>query len=205
MYYDYSSLIQNLQQMYGYLQTQQQRINQLELQIQELQSEMNTLKQNQTSNIEKIEYKFDQLKVERLEGTLNIGITPQNGENSIEDFAVHQGEFNVPPAPQHPPIFKNVQQRVHEYLNKSCYQDIDTIEKRLKYQLNNEYRQFIIEDIRKQIDQRIQHYLNQMKPHNLNQEQLAEIEELTFNKVKDDICRTYEEFVGNLPREEIDS
>jgi hypothetical protein len=44
-----------------------------------------------------------------------------------------------------------------------------------------------------------------MKPHNLNKDQLAEIEELTFNKVKEDICRTYEEFIGNLPREEVDS
>ncbi|KHF39950.1 spore germination protein GerPC [Halalkalibacter okhensis] len=204
MYDGYSNLIQNLQNMYGYIQAQHQRITQLELQLKELQDEMNTLKQNQHSKIEKIEYKFDQLKIERLEGTLNIGISPQNGEDSIEDFAVHQDEFNVPPVAEQPPIFQNVQQRVHDYLNESCYQEIYEIEKRQNYKMDNQYRQFIIEDIRRQIDERIRHYVNQMKPDNLSPEQLAEVEDMAFDKVKIDIHRTYEEFVGKLPREEID-
>ncbi|WP_332692664.1 spore germination protein GerPC [Halalkalibacter lacteus] len=206
MYYNNSDPAQNLQQIYGYIHSQHQRITQLESVIQQLQNEMNTLKREKISNIEKIEYKFDQLKVERLEGTLNIGITPQNGENSIEDFAVNQKELQVPQVnKQQPMINETVQRRVHDYLNGACLQDIESIEMQHNYQLDSHYRQYIIEDIRRQVDHRINHYVSQINTNTLEQEQVAEVEEMTFNKVREDILKTYGEFVRNLPRKETNS
>jgi spore germination protein PC len=203
MYYNNSDLAQNLQQIYGYIQSQHQRISQLESTISQLQNEIKTLKQEKTSNIEKIEYKFDQLKVERLEGTLNIGITPQNGESSIEDFAVNQNELQVPHVnQQQPTITENVQQRVYDFLNGACLQDIEAIEVQHNYQLDNHYRQYIIDDIRRQVGHRIHHYASQMNTAMLEQEQVAEIEEKIFNKVREDILKTYGEFIRNLPRKE---
>ena len=38
-----------------------------------------------------MEYKFDQLKVETLEGTLNIGLNPSDLQG-IEDFSVPNGK-----------------------------------------------------------------------------------------------------------------
>ncbi|WP_100407426.1 spore germination protein GerPC [Bacillus solitudinis] len=205
MYYNTPDTIQNLQQIYNYLNFQQQKIDQLEKSIQHLQTELNSLKQNKSPSIEKIEYKFDQLKVERLEGTLNIGITPNNGDNSIEDFAVNQHELNTPQVnDQQPIIFEAVQQRINDYLNEPYNENIHSIEKQMNYQLDDHYRLYIIEDIRKQVDHRIQHYLNKMKLHNLTPQQLAEIEEMTTNKVKEDIHKTYKNFIGNLPQKESD-
>ncbi|MFC0470360.1 spore germination protein GerPC [Halalkalibacter kiskunsagensis] len=203
MYYNNSDLAQNLQQIYNYIHSQHQRITQLETTIQQLQNEMETLKKEKTSNIEKIEYKFDQLKVERLEGTLNIGITPQNGEHSIEDFAVNQNQLHVPQVNQQQPMInETVQQRVYEYLNGACLQDIESIEVENNYQLDNHYRQYIIEDIRRQVDHRINHYVSQINTNSLEPAQVTEMEEKTFNKVREDILKTYDEFVRNLPRKE---
>jgi spore germination protein PC len=204
LYYNNLDTYQNLQQFYHYLNVQQEKINHLERAIEQLQNEVNKLKKDKTSNIEKIEYKFDQLKVERLEGTLNIGITPQNGESSIEDFTVKQNELNVPNAnqQQQQQIYETIQQRVHDYLSSECYQDIVTIENQHNHQLDHQYRQYIIDDIRRQIDQRIQYYISQLNVNNLNKEQLAEVKEMTTNKVKEDIHKTYVEFIKNLPRKE---
>ena len=42
-----------------------------------------------------MEYKFDQLKVETLEGTLNIGLNPSDLQ-AIEDFSVPNGKGKGP-------------------------------------------------------------------------------------------------------------
>lgn len=208
MYYNQTDLAQNLQHIYNYLNSQQERINHLEATVQHLQNEMNSIKQNPASNIEKIEYKFDQLKVERLEGTLNIGITPQNGENAIEDFAVTQHEMNVPAPPSHPStLFENVKRHIHQYLNGECYQVFHSIEQQNNYYLDNHYRQYIIEDIRAQIDNRIQYYISQINqnPNNQDLGNPEQLETVTLNKVKEDIHKTYDEFIKHLPEKEPDS
>lgn len=47
------------------------------------------IKDKPTTNIERIDYQFDQLKIERLEGTLNIGLNPSD-PNSVQNFEVGQ-------------------------------------------------------------------------------------------------------------------
>jgi spore germination protein PC len=196
-------IMQQFQQLYWYLNSQNERICQLETTIHQLQTEINSLKENQTSNIEKIEYKFDQLKVERLEGTLNIGITPHNGGGSIEDFSINQQGLHVPPVNQQDSEgFENIQRQIYEYLNGDCYHEFSSIEHQNNYSLDNQYRQHIIEDIRKQIDNRIRHYLSQINMNNLSQDDLERVNEMTINKVKEDIHKTYDEFLKHLPRKE---
>lgn len=72
----------------AYLQWQTERITELQRTVASLQSELAALKEQKGVRIDRIEYSFDQLKVERLDGTLNIGITP-GGLQSIEEFAVN--------------------------------------------------------------------------------------------------------------------
>ena len=45
---------------------------------------MNSLKEAPSTKIDRIEYKFDQLKIETLEGTLNIGLNPLSPDHQIE-------------------------------------------------------------------------------------------------------------------------
>lgn len=202
MNYNYDFMT-NLQQLYQYLESHQRKIEQLENSMKDLQNELATLKQQISQRTEKIEYKFDLLKVERLEGTLNIGITPTGGiePNSFEDFAINQNKINVPnPSRQNSQFYENIKKEVDNYLDGECYNVMKTIEQFNNYQLDASYREFIVEDIRKQIDSRIQYYIKDINIEDQNEAALNKIEETTLNTIKSDINRTMEEFVKHIPR-----
>lgn len=204
MYYNYD-IITSVQNLYQWIEIQQKKIEQLEMTVEDLQKSLETLKQQNTSKIERIEYKFDQLKVERLEGTLNIGITPNGGiePSSIEEFTVNRNTVDVPassPAQQNPLLFENIRRTVYDYLNKDCYDVMTSLEKQYNYHLDGPYRNFIVEDIRKQIDSRIHYYLKGVNVANNDDGQLKEIQERTITKVKSDINKTIEQFIKHMPQ-----
>lgn len=202
MNYNYDFMT-NLQQLYQYLEAQQQKIEQLENSLNDLQSELATLKQQNSNRPEKIEYKFDQLKVERLEGTLNIGITPTGGiePNSFEDFTVNRNNINVPnTAEQNSQFYESIKREVDNYLDGECYNVMKSIEQHYNYQLDAPYRDFIVEDIRKQIDSRIKYYIKDINLRDENEAAISNIEETTINTLKSDINRTMEEFIKHIPR-----
>lgn len=60
----------------------------LEHELKRLKDELAELKNKPPIHVDKIEYKFDQLKVESLDGTLNIGLNPTD-LNNIDEFAVN--------------------------------------------------------------------------------------------------------------------
>lgn len=62
-------------QMQRFLEAQDKRIMKLEHELKRLTDEIAELKNKPPIHVDKIEYKFDQLKVESLDGTLNIGLT----------------------------------------------------------------------------------------------------------------------------------
>lgn len=198
--YDYSTYIQYILQC---IEAQQSRIDYLETAVEKLEDELANLRNNSAGRPERIEYKFDQLKVERLEGTLNIGITPTGGiePNSIEDFTIKNNNVQTPEIEEnHPQLYENIINIVYDYLNKDCYSVMKTLEKHYNYELDIPYRNFIVEDIRKQIDHRIKYYLKDVKVSELNDEALKNIETTTINYLKNDINRTMEEFIKHLPQ-----
>lgn len=202
--YNQYNIATNVQYLFQRLEDHERRIEQLELLIEELQNELNTLRKSNSGKIERIEYKFDQLKVERLEGTLNIGITPNGGIEpaSIEDFSINKNDISVPTASQYyPQLFSNVQNQIHDYLNNGCYDQMKLIEEHHQYELDPNYRAFIVDDIRNQIDKRIEYYLKDMSPKIRNEEEIVEFENAATEKVITDINRTLEEFIKYLPRE----
>ncbi len=199
MHYDFTAYYQ---QLYQYIETLQRRIEELEYTVENLQSEFNNLKQHHSNRPEKIEYKFDQLKVERLEGTLNIGITPTGGiePSSFEDFAINQNRINVPDQPQQESmVFENIKKDVHDYLNTDCFNTLQSIEQHYNQELDPQYRSFIVEDIKKQIDNRIQYYLRGTNEQPQSEDELMAFQEKTTSKIKSDINRTIEEFIKHLP------
>src|SRR5690606_9664981 len=64
----------------------QKKLDDTEDVIDQLQTELTELKEQKGVHIGRLEYKFDQLKVETLEGTLNIGLTPAQLKSAIEDI-----------------------------------------------------------------------------------------------------------------------
>ncbi|WJH34793.1 spore germination protein GerPC [Paenibacillus sp. CC-CFT747] len=78
-------------QIKGHLEWQSRKLLEVEARLAKLESSVASLQDKPQTRIDKIDYHFDQLKVERLDGTLNIGITPgKDGADSIEEFAVNQ-------------------------------------------------------------------------------------------------------------------
>ncbi|MBH0333465.1 spore germination protein GerPC [Brevibacillus brevis] len=194
-------MIQYIQQLHDYIQSQNKKIEQMRQMLEQLQQDVNDLKERQIPSVIRNEYKFDLLKVERLEGTLNIGLNPKGNDSGIGDFSINQS-MDIPDPPQtSAPLFDRVQNEIYQYLEGDAYLVLEKIETECNYPLDQNYRAFILDDIKKQIDQRIKHYLNDLPTDELEPEQHDIFVQTIVQKVKRDIDKTCETFVKNLPRE----
>ena len=70
-----------------------------------------------------LEYKFDQLKVETLEGTLNIGLNPTDLQG-IEDFSVPNKNGAASPS-RTDGIFTEIENSIHQYLDSNLKSIMD--------------------------------------------------------------------------------
>lgn len=189
------------QQLYQFITEQNKRVSNLETLIQELQQEVSALKEKPSINVESIEYRFDQLKVETLEGTLNIGLNPSDLEK-IEDFAVEgQPSAPIPPVKQvdMEDMQKSLMPRVIDYIQKEVPRIISDTELQLGISLDESYYELIKEDIKKQMPQRIQFYVQSMPVYQERQQGESAWEEKIFAKVKSDINNAIHAFMSNLP------
>lgn len=189
-----------LQQLHQYIQNQDQRINQLTETINSLGSDVEQIKNQPHTNIERIEYKFDQLKVEHLDGVLNIGLNPTD-PGQVDNFDVQQRGMNVNGAQQElrEQLFQQCRDEVNQFLNEECPIYIEQAEQQYNLQLDEPHRRHIIEDIRKQIDSRIQYYLTDQS--------LSEHDSLLDKKqeilllVKKDVENSVKHFLNHLPKD----
>ncbi|MBY0088635.1 MULTISPECIES: spore germination protein GerPC [Brevibacillus] len=194
-------MMQYIQQLHDYIQSQNKKIENMRQMLEQLQQDVNDLKERQIPSVIRNEYKFDLLKVERLEGTLNIGLNPKGNDSGIGDFSINQS-MDIPDPPQtSAPLFDRVQNEIYQYLEGDAYLVLEKIETECNYPLDQNYRAFILDDIKKQIDQRIKHYLNELPADELEPEHLDIFVQTIVQKVKRDIDKTCETFVKNLPRE----
>lgn len=203
LYYD-QSMMQCVQHLYGMVQAQDQKIKKLESAVSAMMDEIEELKKRPSTTIEKIEYKFDQLKVETLEGTLNIGLNP-TVPDQIENFEVDQRGLQVNQVnntKREEEIFEAVQARLLAFLNEDCVKYIEQLAAQYSYELDVAHKEFIIEDIRKQIDSRIRYYLKQ-RTYDESVPVSALIEDIT-SKVKQDVERSITYFIQALPKEGVD-
>ncbi|PYI55738.1 spore germination protein GerPC [Paenibacillus flagellatus] len=145
------------QQLNAYLKWQSRQMQELESKIGQLQKEIETLKQQRTMTVEKIEYKFDQLKIEKLDGTLHIGVSPDVGK-TIEDFSVDGADVTDDAGQQE--ARDRIRARLDDYLSGEGDGLIRGLERQYGVDLGDDYRGFIVQDIRTQLDRRIEHYWN---------------------------------------------
>lgn len=198
-----SHLPQDVTQFLYYLQntleSQQQAICKLEDDIKKLREEVTVAKQQAPIRVDRIEYKFDQLKVERLEGTLNIGLTPSDLEK-IDELAI---DHHTPPGPF---LFPARDEFVHQ-LSSEVLLDLtnnkDEIFKRAEkiceQKADETMRSFIMEDIARQLPQRIHHYLDQTPPHNRTEHKIPDIREQISEVMKTDIENAIIRFMEVYP------
>ena len=195
MYQDYSQFLQWVQLT---IQAQESRISSMEQTIQKLLEEVKQLKDKPSINVEKIEYKFDQLKVENLDGTLNVGLNPSDLAG-IEDFAVQNQPVNIPPSPkgQMQRSIK-MEEALYRYLETDLPAIFEDTQKRLNVQLDESYLTFIKQDIIKQLPTRIDYHLKA----NSSKEQAGEnqnVDEAILELLKQEIQNGIVVFINHLP------
>jgi spore germination protein PC len=185
-------------QLAKYMEHQSKKMKYLENLLLELEDEINELKKNRSPSIEKIEYKFDQLKIETLEGTLNIGLTP-NGENSLEDFQVENKQISMPKDNN----LKQMEERIHhhllQFIDEEAMKQILELERTYNKEFDEKYRQMIIEDIRNQIPQRIHENMTKIQQKE-PQLQGEHFEHAVAANIKNEIITGLQSFIKHKPQ-----
>lgn len=184
-----------LQQLQAYVQMQEQRIQKLESSMKKMKEEM-AQNDRQPIHIDRIEYKFDQLKVETLEGTLNIGLNPSDLQD-IDDFSVDQKELQTPYSPKK--LFKRnmeIETALLTFIEGELPQIVEEAEANLKMPNDSSYVEFIKEDIKKQLSSRVDYYLKQQSNRNLgSQEEKTKVIETLKTEIRNGVYA----FLSHLP------
>jgi spore germination protein PC len=196
MYQDYSQYIQWLQQC---VQSQDRRIAQLEQLIKQMAADIKQLKDKPPIHVGTIEYKFDQLKVETVEGTLNIGLNPADLQG-IEDLAIKQTGMNYPVDPKgQMQRSMEIEEAIYNYLETDLPNIITDTQTKLNIQPNEAYLSFIKEDIKKQLPSRIDFHLKAAAAQNRTEENDNVILENIMNAIKQEIHNGVLTFFQHLP------
>jgi spore germination protein PC len=195
MYQDYSQYLQWLQRC---VQAQEQRILNLENALQKMKEDFKLLNEKKAIHIDKIEYKFDQLKVETLKGTLNIGLNPSE-LSGIEDFAVQNQSLSTPISPKHKmQRSMKIEEAIYRYLETDLPLVVEAVQRDLNVQPNDEYLSFVKQDIIKQLPSRIEHHLAANSASSRSSENTPS-DEIVIEALKKEIQNGVMVFFSNLP------
>ncbi|MEQ6388204.1 spore germination protein GerPC [Bacillaceae bacterium S4-13-58] len=156
MYTNWTQWSQTVQQQ---LQAQKTKMEQLENQVLELEKLVDQIRQERPGQtIERIEYKFDQLKIETLEGTLNIGLSPT--DLGDPDTFTLSGDQMFQPI-EKTPIGQEIQANLQQYLNTRGPEMIEEAAKNKGRSLDHQLVNTIMEDIYKQLPKQTKNYITQ--------------------------------------------
>ncbi|MGA9227555.1 MAG: spore germination protein GerPC [Mesobacillus sp.] len=181
------------------MEHQSKKIGKLEKMILDMQQEIASLKERPPVQIGNIEYKFDQLKVETLEGTLNIGLNPSD-LNEIDDFSVDQKAVNVPIPPKQ--LFKRtieLETTLYQYLETDLEQIYRDAQTNLEITVDDSYFTFIKDDIKKQLSGRVAYHLKELSSTSRGEELSPEINAKVIELLKQEIQNGVFLFLKNLP------
>lgn len=188
-----------LRQLHQLVKNQENRIRTLEHNLLEVQSEMSKLKEKPPIHVDRIEYKFDQLKVESLDGTLNIGLNPSDFQG-IDEFSVSNQSVKTPYSPKQ--MFQRsmeLEDKVYDYMAHHLPTIFETTQAKLQTNLDESYYQFIEEDIRKQIPKRLDLYLREVSTEDSATLDTHQIDDKVLERFHQEMEYGVEAFIKNLP------
>lgn len=195
----YQDSFQYLQWLQSYVQAQDQRIIALERMIRQMSAELQQMKEKPVIHVDRIDYKFDQLKVETLEGTLNIGLNPSDLQG-IEDFAVNNQDIVTPFSPKDQMIRSmEIEETLLNYLETDLPDIIADTQRKLNIEPNEAYLSFIKEDIKKQLPGRIDFHLKGVAANDRSEESIKAGNEKIIQLMKQEIQSGVSVFFNHLP------
>ncbi|TCT16691.1 spore germination protein PC [Melghiribacillus thermohalophilus] len=171
---------------------QRNKIKTLEEQLQSLEQKIQELQEKPGTNIEKMEYHFDQLKIETLEGTLNIGLSPE-GLTASEQLSI-PGQSLQPQHPSPQPIMDDLMQSLQPFMNQELPRAIQNFARENNQSLPPGFQHLILQDITRQLPERIQHYTRLHSENNnglINESTKDQI----LKDVKSEIMQSVQKFI----------
>jgi len=197
-FYQYS------EKMRSYLQYLERRIKKLEQTVSTLTNDLTAMKEKPSVHVDRIDYSFDQLKIERLDGTLNIGLNPSDLEK-IEELSINPNGPVNPNSPFYPPIdpkqvmsrSMEIEEAMHQFIQLELPEIITNKQEELGLGEDESYITFIQEDITKQLPTRIQYYLQQL--HQNREEDPNQFMNKTINSLKQEMINGVHLFLSNIP------
>lgn len=192
-----------IRQLHQFIEAQQMRIHKLEKTMGDLKQEVEKLQKRPAVHVEKVEYHFDQLKVDTLDGVLNIGLSP-NDPGNLENLEINEhGKFKKTPLT---PMRKmEATMRLEESLYQFLDADLPAVFKEWEdkngRKVHEEMRIFIKEDIKKQLPDRINDYLQRLAAEKrTGEDELQSLLDEVEKRLKEDIKRAVMTFLDNLPK-----
>jgi len=152
-----------LEQIQRVIRMQSDKILRMENEIGALKQLIQSIQETPKQSIGSIEYKFDQLKVENLNGTLIIGL--RHGESGeIEDMWVadkhHENVTVGQPSNENASIDPDsLRNEIHHYIHNDVSNIIRGQANQHQFNLDPENLQSIIEDMSRQANERIGLYM----------------------------------------------
>lgn len=188
-------------QLHRIVEIHQKKIQLLEKTINELSTNMKTLKEKPVIHVDTIEYKFDQLKVEKLDGTLNIGVNPSDLQD-MDEFTVGSETISVPPDLKQSSYLTETRDYLFEYCDKKIPELIEQLQHDYNLILDSSYYAFIAEDIKKQLPDRIQYYYQKIPIEQRQLEHEIHWKDHITQKVEYDIAQAIQAFFKNFPKKD---
>ncbi|AYA75045.1 spore gernimation protein [Bacillus sp. Y1] len=188
-----------LRQLHQLVESQEHRIRALERSVLQMQKEISQLKERPPVHVDRIEYKFDQLKVESLDGTLNIGLNPSDLQG-IDEFSVPNQSIKTPSPPKQ--MFQRTMELediVYEYMGNHLPAIFEKTQAKLQTNLDDSYYHFIEEDIKKQIPKRVEHYIREFSSVVIETEDRSRLEKTITDQFHKEMEHGVEVFIKNLP------
>lgn len=127
------------------------------------------LKELQSRTPIHVEYHFDQLKVNELKGTLNVGLSPQ-GVQGIDSFESPVGAWQVDSQAAGgggAALVPQLQQSMDTFMDREAPAVLAELEQKNGLSLDAGHRSRLLADIKKQIKERV-HYYATMTPYPAN-------------------------------------
>lgn len=160
----YYHLNQLFDEMNRVIRWQSEQLVQLEREIAQIKEQLEKLKSAPTNHVEKIEYNFEQLKVENLNGTLVIGLTP-NDTGSIENMWIkehYSEDVTLGQQPDHA-LSQQIETDLYPYIRGEMPSLLKDKADAKSIRLSEEHVQSIVEDMARQSGGRIRFYLHRFQ------------------------------------------
>ncbi|MDF2936594.1 MAG: spore germination GerPC family protein [Paenibacillaceae bacterium] len=170
-----------------------------------LESSVSALEDQPSTRIDKIEYRFEQLKVDTLSGSLHIGLA-HGAEGLIEDLQAANADakdiqlsgpaISGPASPDQ--AYTQAMASMQEYLRRDLPSDIDEAADAAGLPLVPELRQQITEDLSRQAEQRFMLYI---KEHPFAENAGAQDAAPVIGKVRQDVREGLKAFFAGYGKE----